>query len=154
MDRQRRAANPEHYDERGRIEKRAGTKQQIWKQSKNYQETRQRKATRERKLAAHRKSLHGRNVHEVVAVGNTILLEKLSYSAWQKRFGKSVGLRAPGMFVALLRRTGAVHGRHPDRNPHPHDQTQPVLSRLRHHREKNAVAALAHVPVWRRASPT
>jgi hypothetical protein len=43
--------------------------------------------------------------HEIVAVGNTILLEKISYQAWQKLFGKSVGLRAPGMFVALLRRT-------------------------------------------------
>ena len=105
MDRQRRAANPEHFDERGRIEKRAGKKKLVWKQSKNYQKTRQRKATRERKLAAHRKSLHGRKVHEIVAVGNTILLEKISYQAWQKLFGKSVGLRAPGMFVALLRRT-------------------------------------------------
>jgi hypothetical protein len=110
MDRQRRAANPEHYDERGRIKKRAGTKQWIWKQSKNYQKTRQRKATRERKLAAHRKSLQGRKVHEIVAVGNTIIIEQLSYKAWQKRYGRSVGLRAPGMFVALLKRTVASTG--------------------------------------------
>jgi hypothetical protein len=87
----------------------------VWKSSTSYQKTRQRKAARERKLAAHRKSLHGRNMHEIVAVGNTILLEKISYQAWQKRFGRSVGLRAPGMFVEMLRRTGASHGRHPDR---------------------------------------
>jgi len=49
-----------------------------------------------------------------VAVGNTIILEKISYKGWQKRYGKSVGLRAPGMFVAFLKRTGASHGRHPD----------------------------------------
>jgi len=45
-----------------------------------------------------------------VAVGNRILLEKISYKAWQKRYGKSVGLRAPGMFVEMLRRTVASTG--------------------------------------------
>jgi hypothetical protein len=110
MERQRRAANPQHYDEQGRIKKRGGKQQRVWKQSKGYLKTRQRKATRERKLAAHRKSLHGRKVHEIVAVGNTIVTEKLSSKAWQKQYGKSVGLRAPGMFVALLRRTVASTG--------------------------------------------
>ena len=64
----------------------------------------------ERRLAAHRKSLHGRLVHEMVAVGNTIILEKISYKAWQKQYGKSVGLRAPGMFLDMLRRTVASTG--------------------------------------------
>ena len=109
MDRQRRVANPEHYDAQGRIKKR-GKQKLVWKSSRSYQKTRQRKAARERKLAAHRQSLHGRHVHEIVAVGNTILLEKLSYKAWQKRYGRSVGLRAPGMFVDRLRRTVASTG--------------------------------------------
>jgi hypothetical protein len=104
MERQRRAANPENYDAQGRIKKR-GKRGLRWKSSKGYQKTRQRIATRERKLAAHRKSLHGRKVHEIVAVGNTIMLEKISYKAWQKCYGRSVGLRAPGMFVEHLRRT-------------------------------------------------
>ncbi|GHO58580.1 hypothetical protein KSB_70550 [Ktedonobacter robiniae] len=103
MERQRRAANPENYDEKGRIKKQG--KKLHWKQSKRYQATRRRKASRERKLAAHRKSLHGRKVHQVVKLGNTIIIEKISYKAWQRQFGKSVGLRAPGMFVELLRRT-------------------------------------------------
>jgi len=81
-----------------------------WKTSKSYEQTRRRKAAKERKLAAHRKSLHGRKVHEIVAVGNTVILEKISYKAWQKRYGRSVGLRAPGMFVAHLRRTVASTG--------------------------------------------
>ena len=59
MERQRRAANPEHYDERGRIKKR-GKGAPRWKQSRGYQVSRRRKAARERRLAAHRKSLHGR----------------------------------------------------------------------------------------------
>jgi hypothetical protein len=109
MDRQRRAANPEHYDERGRIKKQ-GKKQRRWKTSKSYERTRRHKATRERKLAAHRKSLHGRHVHEIMAVGNTVMLEKIFYKAWQKQYGKSVGLRAPGMFREMLRRTVASTG--------------------------------------------
>jgi hypothetical protein len=109
MERQRRANNPENYDARGRIKKR-GKQRLRWKQSKRYLATRRRKATRERKLAAHRKSLHGRLVHEIVAVGRTVITEKLSYRVWQKQFGKSVGLRAPGMFIELLRRTVARTG--------------------------------------------
>jgi hypothetical protein len=104
MERQRRAANPEHYDERGRPKKR-GTGAPRWKQSRSYQATRRRKAARERKLAAHRKSLHGRLVHQIVRSGNTIVIEKLSYRGWQKRYGRSVGLRAPGMLIDHLKRT-------------------------------------------------
>ncbi len=109
MERQRRAANPDNYDAKGRIKKQ-GKKRLKWKTSKSYERTRRRKATRERKLAAHRKSLHGRMAHQIVAVGNTVILEKLSYKAWQKQYGKSVGLRAPGMFVEMLRRTVASTG--------------------------------------------
>jgi hypothetical protein len=45
-----------------------------------------------------------------VAVGNTLVTEKLSYKGWQKQYGKSVGLRAPGMFIEMLRRTVASTG--------------------------------------------
>jgi len=45
-----------------------------------------------------------------VAVGKTIITEKISYKSWQKQYGKSVGLRAPGMFVEQLRRTVASTG--------------------------------------------
>jgi len=109
MDRQRRAANPEHYDQKGRPKPR-GKQELHWKQSKGYLATRRRKATKERKLKAHRKSLHGRMVHEIVALGKTICTEKLSYKSWQKRYGTSVGLRAPGMLIDHLRRTVASTG--------------------------------------------
>ncbi|GHO47662.1 hypothetical protein KSX_58250 [Ktedonospora formicarum] len=55
---------------------RRGAKKLRWKQSKRYQATRR------------RKSLHGRKVHEAVALGKTIIIEKISYKAWQKQFGK------------------------------------------------------------------
>jgi hypothetical protein len=109
MERQRCAANPEHYDERGRVKKR-GRGAPRWKQSHRYLATRRRKATRERKLVAHRKSLHGRLVHQIVAAGHTILTEKISYRGWQKRYGKSVGLCAPGMLIDHLKRTVASTG--------------------------------------------
>jgi hypothetical protein len=109
MERQRRAANPERYDERGRPKKRKKGAPR-WKQSRGYQVSRRRKAARERKLAAHRKSLHGRLVHQIVRVGNTIITEKISYKGWQKRYGSSMGRCAPGMLIDHLRRTVASTG--------------------------------------------
>jgi hypothetical protein len=55
LDRQRRANNPQNYDEQGRCKKGRKT----WHDSQGYQSTRRRVAHQERKLAAQRKSLHG-----------------------------------------------------------------------------------------------
>ena len=109
LDRQRRANNPQNYAENGCVKKR-GKQRLIWKNSKGYLAMRRRLAHQERKLAAHRKSLHGQLVHEIIRSGNDIRIEKLSYKSWQKRFGKSVGLHAPGMFIDHLRRTVAKTG--------------------------------------------
>jgi hypothetical protein len=109
LDRQRRANNPQNYDERGRI-KRQGNQRLRWHESQGYRETRRQLAREARRLAAHRKSQHGRLVNELIRVGNTITLEKLSYRGWQRRYGKSVGLRAPGMFVEHLKRAVAKTG--------------------------------------------
>jgi hypothetical protein len=109
LNRQRRANNPQNYDEKGRIKKH-GKRRLTWKNSKGYLATRRRLAAKERKLAAHRKSLHGRLVHQIIRRGNTIRTEKLSYKAWQKQYGKSVGRNAPGMFLEQLRRTVASTG--------------------------------------------
>jgi len=49
-------------------------------------------------------------VHQIIRRGNTIRTEKLSYRAWQKQYGKSVGRNAPGMFLEQLRRTVASTG--------------------------------------------
>ncbi len=106
LDRQRRANNPQHYDAKGRIKK--GKKR--WQESRGYKATRRRLAAQERRLAAHRKSLHGRLVHEIVQTGQTVITEKLSYKAWQKQYGKSVGVHAPGMFIEWLKRTVARTG--------------------------------------------
>ena len=130
MDRQRRAANPGNYDEKGRINKAGGKRRLRWKSSKSYEKTRRRKAAQERKLAAHRKSLHGQKVHEIVAIGNTVILEKISYKAWQKQYGQSVELRAPGMFIQHVETHRCKYGRHPARSSHTHDQAHPILPRV------------------------
>jgi hypothetical protein len=109
MERQRRANNPENYDEQGRVKK-AGKTRLRWKESKRYQATRRRHANAERRLAAHRKSLHGKLAHDIVKRGNTIHIEKTSFKAWQKQYGRSMGLRAPGLFVAHLARLVAKTG--------------------------------------------
>jgi transposase len=109
MDRQRRANNPENYDEKGRVKKHGNTRLR-WRESKRYQATRRQHANAERRLAAHRKSLHGNLAHRIASLGNTITIEKTSFKGWQKQYGRSIGLRAPGMFVAHLTRIVAKTG--------------------------------------------
>src|SRR5258707_8963049 len=89
LDRQRRANNPQNYDDKGRIKKH-WKRRLTWQDSYGYPVTRRRLAHHERKLAAHRKSLHGRLVHGMIATRNDIHIEKVSYKGWQKRYGKSV----------------------------------------------------------------
>jgi hypothetical protein len=109
MERQRRANNPEHYDAKGRV-KQQGKHRLKWRTSKRYLATRRQHAKQERKLAAHRKSLHGKLAHDIVRLGNQVHVEKTSFKGWQRLYGKSVGLRAPGMLIDNLKRTVAKTG--------------------------------------------
>ena len=59
---------------------------------------------------ATRKRSHGRLAHRVLALGNAFHLEQISYRAWQKHYGRSVGRSAPGMFVSLLSRLAGSAG--------------------------------------------
>ncbi len=106
LDRQRRANNPQNYNENGTVKN--GAKK--WVKSSNYKDTQNRLSETNRKLAAHRKSLHGQLVNHIISMGDEIKLEKLSYRAFQKMFGKSVGMRAPGMFVSMLKRKAVSAG--------------------------------------------
>ena len=66
LDRQRRANNPEHYDERGRVKK--GRKR--WKVSKRQRKVQAQRREVYRKLAATRKRSHGQLAHRVLALGD------------------------------------------------------------------------------------
>jgi hypothetical protein len=49
-------------------------------------------------------------VNQIVSMGNEIRMEKLSYRAFQRMYGRSVGMRAPGKFVNLLKRKAVSAG--------------------------------------------
>jgi hypothetical protein len=106
LDRSRRANNPDNYNPDGTVK--AGRHK--WQCSQRYVHTRAQLAELHRKQAAQRESLHGRKVNALLAQADVINLEKSSYRGWQKRYGKSVGFRGPGAFVAHLRRKAANAG--------------------------------------------
>lgn len=106
LDRQRRANNPENFLPDGRVK--PGPKR--WAKSRRQRRTEGELAELLRREAAHRKMLHGRLSNRVLAVGKTIKTEKLSYRALQRQYGRSVGVRAPGMFVSILRRKAESAG--------------------------------------------
>jgi len=102
LDRSRRATNPDNYNENGTVKKSKGSKN--WKKSNRYKSTIFKLSETDRILAAYRKSLHGKDINEIIAMGTRIQTEDVSYKAWQKMFGKSIGIRAPSMFISSLKR--------------------------------------------------
>ena len=108
MDRSRRAMNPDNYNPDGTIK--PGKK--TWKFSARYLADRDRLSEMHRRLAGTRKRLHGEMANRVLSMGAVIKTEDVSYKAWQRMFGKSVGFRAPGMFVEILcRKAGNAGGK-------------------------------------------
>ncbi len=98
--------NPQNYLPDGRVK--PGPKR--WVISRRQRHTLDRLAELHRREAAHRKSLHGELANHVLAMGKVIKLEKVPYRSYQRRFGRSVSLRAPGTFVAMLRRKAESAG--------------------------------------------
>jgi len=101
VDRQRRANNPGNYNENGTVKPRG--QRSRWITSNRQRQTEIALTELKRKQAEYRKSLHGQLVNRILQMGDVVKLEKLSYRAFQKMWGKSVGMRAPGMFVARLK---------------------------------------------------
>ncbi|MBI2571850.1 MAG: hypothetical protein HYV63_32980 [Candidatus Schekmanbacteria bacterium] len=99
-------SHPDNYNADGTSKK--GSRK--WHRSRRYARAQACKAELERRTAAHRKSLHGQLANRVIRRGNVLRSEKVPYKAWQKRWGKSIGRRAPGLFVALLARKAAAGG--------------------------------------------
>ncbi len=100
LDRQRRANNPQNYNPDGTIK--PGKK--TWHESTRYKKTKRKLAELQRKLATQRKTLHGKKANRILKQGKYVKTEKLSYSSFQKNYGRSVRDRAPGMFMEILRR--------------------------------------------------
>lgn len=100
MDRSRRATNPQCFNDDGTWKRGA----QVAVRSTAYQALRQELAETERVLEARRRRGHGALANRILACGNVLQSEKLSYVAFQKRFGRSTKVRAAGSLMALLRR--------------------------------------------------
>jgi hypothetical protein len=107
LDRQHRAGSPACFDQQGR-HRPGGC---LWR-SRSRQAERTRTAVVElhRRLAEHRKSLHGDLANRVLGQGRTVHTERLSYRALQRRYGRSIGRRAPGQFITTLSRKAASAG--------------------------------------------
>jgi transposase len=99
LDRSLRATNPDNYNKNGTVKK--GKK---FKKSNRYKTISKDLAETDRILAAHRKSLHGQDINEIIATGTRIQTEDVSYKGWQKRYGRSINMRAPSMFMDSLKR--------------------------------------------------
>lgn len=110
MDRSRRRSNPDNYNADGTIRKPLPGQRLQWVFTGGYLRLRARLKELQRVLAAYRRTEHGKLANRVVAMGNTVMAEKLSYKAFQRTFGKSVRDRAPGDFMNHLRRKAASAG--------------------------------------------
>ena len=106
LDRSRRATNPDNYNDDGTIKK--GPKR--WVRSRHYRRGLAKLANVHRRLAEHRKALHGKLTNDILGRGKEIQTEKISYRAFQRNFGTSVGFRAPGLFVSMLKRKAESAG--------------------------------------------
>ena len=106
MDRSRRATNPGNYLPDGTV--RPGRKR--WVFSRRYVRLLGRLQELHRRMAAARRTAHGRLAHRILAMGRVVRTERLDYRPFQRRFGRSVRDRAPGAFLALLRRKAASAG--------------------------------------------
>lgn len=95
-----RLNNPQNYKKDKTLKK--GPKQ--WIRSQRYKHLQQIVVEEKRKMAETRKCLQGKMANQVLKMGKVVKLEKLSYKSFQLNFGKSVGLRAPAIFVSMLRR--------------------------------------------------
>ncbi|MHB1641147.1 MAG: RNA-guided endonuclease TnpB family protein [Acidithiobacillus sp.] len=110
MDRSRRGSNPENYNKDGSVKKPTSGKRLQWVFTHGYLRLRARLKEVHRRLAAYRRTEHGKLANRIVAMGNTVMAEQLSYKAFQRMFGKSVRDRAPGEFMDHLRRKAESAG--------------------------------------------
>ncbi len=106
LDRSRRATNPQCFNPDGTWKR--GARQTVY--SSRYRDIQSKISETERCLAAERKRSHGELANTILSHGTTIQNETLSYKAFQKRFGRSVKVKSPGMFVCLLRRKAESAG--------------------------------------------
>lgn len=121
LDRSRRQNNPDNFNPDGTIKKQ-GNKKVKWVRSKRYQKIQNELKELYRKQADIRKYQHECLANEIIAQGDRIYVETMSFKGLQKRakkttinektgkfnkktrYGKSLGNKAPAMLLSILDR--------------------------------------------------
>ena len=73
-----------------------------WHKSNRQKKSEYKLAEMRRKEGAYPKLLQGKLVNQILAMGCGIQTENISFKAFQKEWGKSIGDRAPVMFLDML----------------------------------------------------
>jgi len=94
-----RLNNPENFDEKNAVKK--GAKN--WLKSNKIKKDQQEISEVFRKLKESRKRYHNKLSNRILKLGNYIKTEKLSFRAFQKIFGRSIGFRGPSSFLSKLK---------------------------------------------------
>ena len=124
LDRQRRANNPNNFNEDGTIKKGIRIDNRLtklkWNESNRYIKTRNKLREIQRKQADIRKQSHEKLANHILNLGDKIYVEDMNYRGLQarakettinkktgrynkkKRFGKSLSNKAPSMFLTIL----------------------------------------------------
>lgn len=120
LGRSRRATNEDNFNLNGTIRKQ-GNKRVLWIKSNRYITLQKKLKELYRKQADVRKYQHEKLANEVISLGDDFYVEKMNFSGLQrrakknevneqgkfkrkKRFGKSLGNKAPSMFLNILER--------------------------------------------------
>lgn len=98
LDRSLRAGNPDCYDKSGRCIRKPG------KRTRGYEKRRAQQRRKEAKAASHRRNCHGRDTNRILAAASDIRIEDHGARGFASLWGKSLGRRAPGLFVCELTR--------------------------------------------------
>ena len=124
MDRSRRAMNPDRFNEDGTMKKKRGR----WKESRFYRILAMRKRSLEQRQAACRKDHHDTLADRILALGDEVYTETMSYKSLQRRkkettvnsrgrydrrgrFGKSLENGAPAMLLSIIERKLRYEGK-------------------------------------------
>lgn len=126
MDRSRRSANPDNYNEDGTVKKQDNKKVK-WIKSNHYIKYQNESKELYRKQADIRKYQHECLANYIIALGNKVYVEKMNFAGLQKRvkntekndkgkfkrkkrFGKSLANKAPSMLLTIIDRKLGYYG--------------------------------------------
>lgn len=125
LDRSKRATNPHKFNEDGSINLK---NKDPWAFSNRYDKNRKALCEMHRKVRLHRKMSHEQLANRIIALGNTVKVEQMSFSGLQKRskvttihartgrinkkkrFGGSLLNYAPATLLEIIHRKLAYHG--------------------------------------------